>query len=678
MRAEDNAKFVYFLVALNILPHSVELPQWVIVAGLTFVLWKYASEHFNIPTPNKWMIHGLGLLMGFGVFAEYGTIMGDEASASVLVMAVSLKLFEVKKYRDIMIVTILCYFLLMSKLISSQTIAMTIFMLVDLVLITSLLALHHSPVDQGNAKALIRRSFRLAILSSPIVLSLFFVFPRFNMGLGNNTQRNLAEMGFSDSLNPGSVAELMQSDQLIFRARFPNGDQLAPSQLYWRGAVLSYVDGLRWGRGAVYQNFSRFRRGTKPPAGSIETEIHMEPQSGKNLFVLDWPSFVKFPDDWRNYRVKKYPHQIYESRTPFVKREYYRVYSQVETRQVVWEPYDNETFLNVAGEVSEDVKQLVERLDPEKRLSAADKVRKIYDYYTENRFAYSLKNPNMSTVDDFLFRARQGFCEHYAGVTAYLLRLMGVPSRVIVGFQGGSESFLGDYLSIRALDAHAWLEYYDEERSGWVRLDPTVVVAPLRIAGGAEEFLDDLGEERGDVQWMKDWFGDGVTKNYFAMMMVFDQIDASWSNFLLKYDFEYQKDILKELGLSTSARWLLAGLTALFLVLFLGLLLIIFSRQRSRGDRISEIYWRLLKKIHRAGVTKDPSEGPANFADRAIMAFPSRKEELENVFLDILDYRYSREPVTRAQLKDLKSRVRKLKISEAPLADAPQRDATGS
>lgn len=670
MRAEDNARFVYFLVALNILPHAVELPGWVITAGLTFVFWKYTSDHFNIPTPNKWVIHGLGILSALGVFAEYGTIVGDEASASVLVVAVSLKLFEVKKYRDIMIVTILCYFLLMSKLISSQSIMMTVFMLVDLVLITSLLALHHSPIDQGKTRALVRRSFRLAFLSSPIVTSLFFVFPRFNMGLGNNTQRNLAEMGFSDRLNPGSIAELMQSDQLIFRARFPNGDQLAPNQLYWRGAVLSYVDGLRWERGVVYQKHSRFKNSTVPPVKSIATEIHMEPQSGKNIFSLDWPMFVKFPEDRRNYRVKKYPHQIYESRTPFIKREYYTVYSQVETRKVNWEKFEPDIFLQVNGEVSENVRKLVNQIRADKSMTASDLVRRIYDYYLENRFVYSLKNSKMDSVDDFLFKDRRGFCEHYAGVTALLLRLMDVPSRVVVGFQGGESSFLGDYLSVRALDAHAWLEYFDREREGWVRLDPTVVIAPLRVAGGAEDLLENLGEDsvqRRGLEWMQSLLGDGALKQYFAMMMIMDQIDASWSNFLLKYDFEYQKKILRQMGLSTSARWLLGGLSALFLVLFLGLLLVIFSRQRSKGDRITEIYWRLLKKIHRAGVTKEPSEGPADFADRVLRAFPSSRQELQIVFLDILKYRYSGTPVTNEQLAGLKARVRRLKIRERPV-----------
>ncbi len=665
MRAEDNAKFVYFLVALNILPHSVELPNWVIISGLTFVFWKYASDHFNIPTPNRWLIYGLGLLTGLGVFFEYGTVMGDEASASILVIAVSLKLFEVKKYRDIMIVTILCYFLLMSKLISSQTMIMTIFMLVDLVLITSLLALHHSPLDQGNAKALIKRSFRLAVLSSPIVASLFIVFPRFNMGLGNNTQRNLAEMGFSDRLNPGSVADLMQSDQLIFRARFPNDDQLAPNQLYWRGAVLSYVDGLRWERGAVYKNFFRFRRDARPPEGTIVTEIHMEPQSGKNLFVLDWPSFVKFPEDRRNYRVKKYPHQIYESRTPFIKREYYTVYSQVETFKVNWEPFEQDIFLKVNGEVSQRVQELVDQLNSDDSLTAPELIRKIYDYYEKNGFVYSLKNPRMETVDDFLFESRQGFCEHYAGVTALLLRLMGVPSRVIVGFQGGEGSFLGDYLSIRALDAHAWLEYYNQEKQGWIRLDPTVVVAPLRIVGGAGELLDNLGEnpaQRLGVKWVQDVLGDEALKKYFAAMMIFDQVDASWSNFLLKYDFEYQKNILQSLGISVSARWLLAGLSSLFLVLFLGLLLIIFSRQRSRGDKVTEIYWRLLKKIQQAGIVKQPSEGPVDFADRTLEALPLYRQELQKIFTDLLGYRYSSQLATKQQLKDLEAQIHQLKI----------------
>lgn len=667
MKAEENARFVYFLVALNILPHSVELPHWVIFTGLLFVLWKYATDHFKLPVPNRWVVHGIGALVGLGVFLEYGTIMGDEASASVLVIAVSLKLFEVKRYRDIMIVTILCYFLLMSKLISSQSIPMTIFMLIDLVLITSLLALHHSPVDQGDAKALIRRSFRLAILSSPIVAALFVVFPRFNIGLGSNTQRNLAEMGFSDRLDPGSISSLMQSDQLIFRARFPNNDDISSNQMYWRGAVLTTVDELRWNRDGYSDTYSSFHDIEISTENSVVTEIHMEPQAGKNLFVLDWPVFVKFPEDQRNFRVKKYSYHVFESRLPFVKREYYSVYSNIDGRDVEWEPLEEEVFLQTGNEPSEKVKELLKSIKKGTPKSAPDYVRKIYDFYSENKFRYSLKNPQMESVDDFLFGAKQGFCEHFAGVTALLLRHLGVPSRVIVGFQGGKTSFLGDYINVRALDAHAWTEYYDKDKQMWVRIDPTVIVAPLRIAGGADNLLDDLGEDsaqRLGLEWVQKLMGDGAVQKFFAAQMIFDQIDASWSNFLLKYDFDYQKEILRDMGLSVGARWLLGGLAALFLVIFLGVLLIMFSKQRSKGDQLTEVYWKLLKKIHRAGLLKYSWEGPADFADRTIEAFPEQEDELKILFADILDYRYSRDPVTQMQIKHLKMRVNKLKFQK--------------
>lgn len=664
VRAEDNKRFVYFLVALNILPHSVELPRWIIALGLTFVLWKYASDHFRIPTPNRWTTPILGFLCGLGIFNEYGTVMGDEASASVLVLAVALKLFEVKKYRDIMIVTILCYFLLMSKLISSQSISMTIFMIVDLVLITSLLAMHHSPVDQGKAGALFRRSFRMALVSSPIVLGLFIVFPRFNLGIFNKTQRDLAEMGFSDRLDPGSISELMSSDQVVFRVRVIGDEQLSNSQMYWRGAVLADADGLRWNRGLAYVE--------KPPSSRAldlssltQVEIHREPSGEKALFALDWPIRIEFPDDVRKMRVRHFNHQVFESRTEFIKREYYTVYANPIARNVNWERFDPQPFLALKNH-SDRVQGLAEELKKNSSGSTpAAYIDSIYKFYQENKFRYSLRNPEMKSLDDFLFDAKQGFCEHYAGATAYLLRMMGVPTRVVVGFQGGKKSLLGDYLLVRALDAHAWMEYWDEESKSWMRLDPTSIVAPARIAGGAEELLNDLGADpssRQGLEWLQKFAGVQFMKNYFALQMLFDQVDASWSNFLLKYDFEYQKDVLAEMGLIGSARWILAGFSALFLVIFVGILLIVFSKSRTKGDPTSEIYWLLVRKLSKAGLKKQPTEGPLSLGERALLTFPAQKQSLEDAFTKILLYRYSGERPSPEEVNELKNEVKSLRL----------------
>jgi protein-glutamine gamma-glutamyltransferase len=83
-------------------------------------------------------------------------------------------------------------------------------------------------------------------------------------------------------------------------------------------------------------------------------------------------------------------------------------------------------------------------------------------------------------VDEFMFRTRRGFCEHYASAFTMLARAAGVPARVVTGYQGGEFNPISGRLVVRQSEAHAWSEVWLEGR-GWTRVDPTGAVAPDRI-----------------------------------------------------------------------------------------------------------------------------------------------------------------------------------------------------
>jgi transglutaminase-like putative cysteine protease len=94
--------------------------------------------------------------------------------------------------------------------------------------------------------------------------------------------------------------------------------------------------------------------------------------------------------------------------------------------------------------------------------------------YLRSHYAYSLMPPQngyRSPYAAFLFRTRTGYCQHFAGAMAVLLRFNGVPARVAVGFTSGERGKDGRFLVTRN-DAHAWVEAYFPE-VGWVSFDPT-------------------------------------------------------------------------------------------------------------------------------------------------------------------------------------------------------------
>jgi hypothetical protein len=90
-----------------------------------------------------------------------------------------------------------------------------------------------------------------------------------------------------------------------------------------------------------------------------------------------------------------------------------------------------------------------------------------------NGFHYTLKTAPGSSGDalvDFLLRGRSGYCEQFASSMAVMLRTIGVPSRVAVGFTPGKDE--NGVRSIETSDAHAWVEAYFTG-AGWLTFDPT-------------------------------------------------------------------------------------------------------------------------------------------------------------------------------------------------------------
>lgn len=109
------------------------------------------------------------------------------------------------------------------------------------------------------------------------------------------------------------------------------------------------------------------------------------------------------------------------------------------------------------------------------RATAFDKSMALQDFFTgpASRFTYSLQTGPSGGDDalvEFLTVGRSGYCEQFASAMAVMLRTVGVPARVAVGFTGGTGN--GDYRSIATADAHAWVEAWFPG-IGWTTFDPT-------------------------------------------------------------------------------------------------------------------------------------------------------------------------------------------------------------
>jgi hypothetical protein len=117
-----------------------------------------------------------------------------------------------------------------------------------------------------------------------------------------------------------------------------------------------------------------------------------------------------------------------------------------------------------------------------------DRARAISTYFADQRngFSYSLTAASGDSGDqltDFL-KHKQGYCQQYAASMGVMLRLAGIPSRVVLGYAHEVPTADNEF-TVTTFDAHAWVEGYFEG-VGWVPFDPTPLTG---ISGGAANDL---------------------------------------------------------------------------------------------------------------------------------------------------------------------------------------------
>jgi hypothetical protein len=219
-------------------------------------------------------------------------------------------------------------------------------------------------------------------------------------------------------------------------------------------------------------------------------------------------------------------------------------------------------------------------------------------------------------LEDFFLRRRVGFCEHFSASFATLMRMAGVPSRIVVGYLGGEYSYHnGGYLIVKQSDVHAWTEVW-LEKYGWYRVDPTTALAPDRmnidlgafLAGGAEE-----AERQRRTLWGRSWL---------RLRLWWDSVNYDWQNQVIDYNQESQRSLLERVGLRQGKLVLLIPSVALVL---LGSLLVTWwlRRPARHADPWRRTWQRLCQRLARAGVRPYvASEGPLAFAERVAIERP--------------------------------------------------------
>ena len=238
---------VWIIICLFALvaPHAARLPVWVLAVYVVAVVWRMQVHRGRWSFPGRWVKVALIVSSFIGIYASYGSLIGLEPTVALLLTAFALKFIELSQRKDAYVLLFLGYFICITAFLFSQDLLITFYLLVTVVLVTTALVALHQPGEHQFKRGTIRVASIMLLQAMPLMVVLFFVFPRFGPLWTVPIMSHTAKTGMSDFMKPGDVASLSQSADVAFRVKF-EGEIPAKSALYWRGLVFSRLEQGVW------------------------------------------------------------------------------------------------------------------------------------------------------------------------------------------------------------------------------------------------------------------------------------------------------------------------------------------------------------------------------------------------------------------------------------------------
>ena len=380
-----------------------------------------------------------------------------------------------------------------------------------------------------------------------MTLALFLVLPRTTRAaLGRFIPQRYHLSGFSNTVTLGDIGEIKQNSTPVLRVHSYQGETYLPVK--WRGAALSTFDGTRWFNPPGRDRFVRVESGTLPvrSARGGETRwgrdliyrVHVESAIAETLFFAGTPETITIDVPLLRYTAAGTFHvpPRYASRGVD-----YSVYAFLTDE---WNP-ERRTPLVLIGQTREELLALPPldaRIAPLARqlTSGASGVAaqaRLLEQNLRRNYGYTLEmlqKPVADPLAHFLFERKQGHCEYFASAMTVMLRTLGIPARVVTGFQSGTFNTITGWQVVRASDAHSWVEAWIEGR-GWTTFDPT---PPDPNAGSLNPFFSRLS-------------------------MISDALSQYWQDWVVGYDLTRQVELASRMQ-ATGRRFRMPDFDGLF------------------------------------------------------------------------------------------------------------------
>ncbi|OUY08082.1 hypothetical protein CAP51_00210 [Acinetobacter populi] len=616
---QKNYQSILLALFAVLIPHFFYMPVGLsLLMAALLVIWQvllYRKGNFR-QAQSRWLQYTV-VVVGLGIiFLQYKTFFDVEAGCAALALILLGKAFEVKNYRDAIIQLNFALFVVASLFLYGQGLILAVAALIGVFacfygmyqLQSYHAAYEEVLIQEVSSKQLRQQAFKtvgkLLLIAMPIMVVLFLFFPRLPPLWSMPTSNQQAKTGVSDEMSPGDIARLSQSSELAFRVIFPMPHSLPPkSQLYWRAMVLEDFNGLKWTQNDrnKYAAFVQQKDLSNPQ--SILPVWYQLPESTSRFQVIDYQMIIEPTfQNWTyalDYSIAAQPLQLKPDLSiqlpfPLTRRR------QFEFKLLQPNPVAN---LEISEELRKRNLALPAQANPQTKAFSAQLwhqsgenpqryAQRILNWIGQENFSYTLSPPllNGDRIDDFLFRTRAGFCEHYASAFVNLMRMAGIPARVVVGYQGGQAAPDGQTWEVRQLDAHAWTEVWFKDQ-GWVRIDPTAAIAAERIEQGMQNYAQNTSLF-GDAHFNR------LQSQWLTQARIWaDYVNYQWQSKVVGFDQNKQRNWLQRFSIEHLSQQLMLLLLAIISII--GTVIWYLSRsQRVPQSKLDRALQQLSKRLN--------------------------------------------------------------------------------
>jgi len=535
-----------------------------------------------------------------------------EPISNLLILALIIKLLEEKKERDIYQIQLINLLSISLYTVFNLNITfLTVLLAYGILGVSSAIFLNISkhtgetPIDLKQIKRYLSTGVLLFIFTIIFSVPLFIILPRTPQPVFGFIQREEGEKiktGISSEIVVGKVGEIQQDQSVVLRAYNLNLEGKTP---YWRVQVFDTYEKGVW---------KTELKGSKPSVvrGGYPYYIILNPTQEKYIPLLDYPTGIEKIEGLKG-KVKRLTGDYFQMdrniTSPIRIKAYY---SENIRSEITWKEYVK--LLEVPEDIPAYLRHVADKIRTES-LNIEDRIRAVKEFFYDFEYTPKLPPYDGDPLEFFLKTSKKGNCEYFASATALLLRLLGIPARVVGGFKGAIKNPNGNYYIVKNSMAHVWVEAFVNNK--WIRIDTTPPYTPP----GTQEI------------------------NKFELLR--DAIIFFWYSNVVNFSTEHQKNILSSINPKNFKKEH-AGYILPYIV-FIFAFILILKIIRNKKNPYTKLYLKLLSKLESKFGPEIKNKTPIE-----VLAFLKGKEEYEDVKYIINIYlkgRFSKSNVNKDEIE---------------------------